>query len=223
MQLGHLLHEVQAQAGALAAAVGARQGVEALGQACQRVVGDGFALVEQAQDDALAIAFGGDADAAVGWCEVQGVVQQVGQCLAQQEALAAQAEAGRYCLINLQMGSGDTRLLRLQQFVHQWRQRHCHAFFQALALLHLRQVQQAFDQVLQACAFLLDIAHEALALLGRHVTVEQFGGAADGGQRAFQLVGHGCARNARRRPCLPARCACAPPPWPAGPVRRHAQ
>ena len=103
MQLGHLLHEVQAQASALAAAVGTGQGVEAFGQARQGVVGDGFALVEQTQRHALVLALGGDADAAVGWCEVQGVVQQVGQCLAQQEALAAQAEAGRYCLINLQI------------------------------------------------------------------------------------------------------------------------
>ena len=47
MQAGHLLHEIEAQAGALAPAVGARQGVEAFAQAFQGVVGNRFALVEQ--------------------------------------------------------------------------------------------------------------------------------------------------------------------------------
>src|SRR5690606_11816900 len=49
MQFHHFLHEVQAQAGALAPAVGARQGVETFGQARQSVVGDRLALVEQPQ------------------------------------------------------------------------------------------------------------------------------------------------------------------------------
>ena len=82
MQLHHLLDEVQAQAGALAPAGGARQGVEAFAQACQGLVGNRFALVEQPQLELLALHLGAEADQPSGRGEIEGVVQQVGQGLA---------------------------------------------------------------------------------------------------------------------------------------------
>ena len=70
-------------------------------------------------------------------------------------------------------------------------QGHRHALLQSLALLHLGQIQQAFDQLLQALAFSRDVADEARTLLGGHLAFEQLCGATDRRQRALQFVGQG--------------------------------
>ena len=191
MQVGHFLHEVEAEAGALAPAAGARQGVEALGEAGQGVVGDGVALVEQAQRPVAALALGGEADEAAGGREVQGVVQQVGQGLAQQEALPLHLHVVADGVVDAQAGRFDARRLGLHQLIHHRRHRHADALFQALALLDLGQVQQPLDQLLQARALAGDVGDEALPLLGGHVALQQFGGAPDGCQGALQFMGQG--------------------------------
>ncbi|MNT10501.1 hypothetical protein D3C72_1453350 [compost metagenome] len=64
-------------------------------------------------------------------------------------------------------------------------------FFQSLQLFDLRQVEQALDQLLHARTFALDVVGKALALCLRHRSLEQLRCAANGRQRALQLMGQG--------------------------------
>ncbi|MDT4868023.1 hypothetical protein FQZ97_1029630 [compost metagenome] len=73
---------------------------------------------------------------AAGRGEVQGVVQQVGQGLAKQEALAQGAQSWCNEVLHPESGRLDTRRLGLQQFLGEIMQVHLDALFQALALLH---------------------------------------------------------------------------------------
>ncbi|MNN21189.1 hypothetical protein D3C81_1344990 [compost metagenome] len=185
MQRGDFGDEVEAQPGALASAARARQGVEALGQARQGVVGNRLALVEQRQPPAAVLTFGAEADRPARRGEVQGVVEQIGQRLAQQEALAHDHGIGAQQVLDFHIGANAC----LQQFLDQLAQRHRNALLQSLPLLHLGQAEQPFDHLLQALALSGDIADEARPLLRRHLAFEQFGGTADRRQRAFQFVG----------------------------------
>src|SRR3989338_3280975 len=91
MQLHHFLDKVEPQTGALAPAAGAWQGVETLAQTRQGVIGDGLALVEQAQFDLPSTNLGVKADQPTGRSEIQGVIQQIGQRLTQQKGLTTRA------------------------------------------------------------------------------------------------------------------------------------
>ncbi|SST08579.1 Uncharacterised protein [Acinetobacter baumannii] len=191
MQLRHLGDEVQSQPGALAPAGRARQRVEAFGEARQGVVGNRRPLVEQAQGDTLAVGLGEQAKDAAGRGEVEGVVEQVGQRLAQQELLAANLAGTFQAVLHPQSLALDTRRLAFQQGRGDLPQVDLADLLQALPLLHLGQAQQALDQLLQALALAGDVADEARPLLGRHLAVEQLGGATDRRQWALQFVGQG--------------------------------
>src|SRR5690606_14444641 len=88
VQRDRLAYEAEAQAGALAARGGARQRVEALGDPRQRIVRDRVAGVEDADDERAALRERGDAQRAAFGREVERVVDQVRERLAQEEALA---------------------------------------------------------------------------------------------------------------------------------------
>ena len=105
--------------------------------------------------------------------KVQGIVQQIAQGLAQQERLAVDLHIASNRLFHLQAGAFDARTLRREHVLDHRRQRDVRLFFQALALLHLRQVQQALDQLLQARAFAVDIADKPLLLLTRSTYLQE--------------------------------------------------
>ena len=79
--------EAQAQPAA-AAAVGAGERVEALGDFGQRVIGNGAALVVNRQFGAVSAAGEAEADFAAGFGKINGVVKQVVDGLAKQQRVA---------------------------------------------------------------------------------------------------------------------------------------
>ena len=94
MQLHHFFHEIQAEPGAFSAAVRARQGVEALTQAWQGVVGNRGGVVVEREADPLTLRLGRQTQPAIDGSEVQCVIDQVRERLTQQKSLAQQLQTG---------------------------------------------------------------------------------------------------------------------------------
>ena len=115
VQVDHLLHKIEAKAGAFAPTYGARQRIETLGQARQRVVRNRLALVKQAQLEELALHLCRPAQHAAGRGKVEGIVEQVGQRLLQQEPLAQQLQRRCHLVFDLQAGALNACILSLQQ------------------------------------------------------------------------------------------------------------
>lgn len=126
---------------------------------------------------------------AAGWGEIQSVVEQVAQGLAQQERFAKYPHIGGDGLLDVQAGAFDPRTLSLQHILNQGCQRNARLLFQTLALFHLGQVQQALDQLLQARTFAVDIADKPLLLLTAHVALQQLRRTPNRRQRALQFMG----------------------------------
>src|SRR5690606_19851714 len=87
VQLGHLGDEAQPQATAAAAAVRARQRVEALEHAAGGVIGYARTTVAYRQSQCVACAPYRHFNTAAARCEIDRVVEQVGQRLPQQEGI----------------------------------------------------------------------------------------------------------------------------------------
>lgn len=107
MGLRHLAHEVQTQARALLAGVGAGQGVEALEEAAEGVVGDARAFVCDGQDHLVNVCGDAHVYRAAGGTEFDRVLDEVLQRLMEEEGVAGESQAVRDVEVDPDGGLGE--------------------------------------------------------------------------------------------------------------------
>ena len=173
------------------------QGVVALKQARQRVIRQRRAcrVVQRKTGFMVALADGeGDGTAVRRFAD--GVVEQVGQRLLQPERVGTERDGGglvrRVAVMDEAQGEVflcETWLLFALLFAPEGGE--VKRLFVDGFFFDARQLQQALHQAVQPRALLGDVGGEAGAVGGGQVVLQQFGAGADGGERAFQLVGEG--------------------------------
>ncbi len=187
MLVGHLMGETEPETTALAL-VGARQGVEALEDPWQCVVGNAGAAVGDPKTVAILLKGAAESDQPVGGRKVDGVVQQVADGLLHQQRVpllfrrAGQLSHQRYLPALGDNLAGIERPLAEPGWLYRLP-------IQPLPRLQPRQLQHPLDQLLHAGTLLIDVADKAPGHLGGRRFGQDLPCPANGGQRAFQLVG----------------------------------
>ena len=179
--------EAQAQPAA-AAAVGAGERVEALGDFGQRVIGNKAALVVNRQFGAVSAAGEAEADFAAGFGKVDGVVKQVVDGLAQQQRVALhglrRAVEGNVQLFGLQGGAAF-----LGGLCGQAGQINGLDVVQAVAVFQAGKFEQAGDELLLFFGVADNAGDQLLLLRRKSAVLQQFQRGLLRGERGFEFVG----------------------------------